>query len=47
MKVILTQDVDKLGHIGDIVQVKNGYGRNYLIPTGKALLASRSSQSSA
>ena len=32
MKVILKQDVDKLGKIGDIVKVAPGYGRNYLIP---------------
>ncbi len=36
MDVILRQSVDKLGHAGDIVTVKNGYGRNYLIPGGLA-----------
>lgn len=36
MKVILTQDVKKLGQEGDIVEVANGYGRNYLIPRGMA-----------
>ncbi len=36
MDVILRQSVDKLGHAGDIVTVKNGYGRNYLIPRGLA-----------
>lgn len=41
MKVILTSNMDNLGTIGDIVQVKNGYARNYLIPKGKALMASQ------
>ena len=36
MKLILTQEVDGLGGAGDIVEVKNGYGRNYLIPRGIA-----------
>jgi len=39
MKLILKQDVEKLGDAGDIVTVKDGYGRNFLIPTGKAILA--------
>ncbi|MBL7811672.1 MAG: 50S ribosomal protein L9 [Bacteroidetes bacterium] len=39
MKVILTQDVKNLGHKDDVVAVKDGYGRNYLIPKGKAKLA--------
>jgi large subunit ribosomal protein L9 len=39
MKVILTQDVPRLGHQGDVVNVKPGFGRNFLIPTGRALLA--------
>lgn len=42
MKVILTENVYKLGEVGDIVQVKGGYGRNYLIPQGKAILALKS-----
>jgi len=36
MEVILLQRVDNLGNLGDKVSVKPGYGRNYLIPTGKA-----------
>ena len=39
MKIILTQDVENLGFLGDTVEVKPGYGRNYLIPQGFALLA--------
>ena len=39
MKIILTQDVDNLGSLGDTIEVKPGYGRNYLIPQGFALLA--------
>lgn len=39
MRVILTEDVPKLGHAGEVVKVKPGYGRNYLLPQGKALLA--------
>lgn len=42
MKVILKQDVATLGETGDIVNVKNGFGRNYLIPRGLAILATRS-----
>ena len=34
MKIILTHDVDRLGVAGDVVTVKDGYGRNYLIPRG-------------
>ena len=39
MKVLLKEDVPKLGSVGDEVEVKDGYGRNFLIPKGKALLA--------
>lgn len=39
MNVILLDNVEKLGNIGDLVKVKPGYGRNYLIPQGKAALA--------
>ena len=39
MKVLLKEDVDNLGSVGDEVQVRDGYGRNFLIPRGKAMLA--------
>jgi len=39
MKVLLLQDVESLGEAGQIVQVKNGFGRNYLIPNGLVRLA--------
>jgi len=39
MKVLLKEDVDGLGSCGDEVTVKDGYGRNYLVPQGKAILA--------
>jgi len=39
MKLILKDDVEKLGSAGDLVDVKPGHGRNYLIPQGKAVLA--------
>jgi large subunit ribosomal protein L9 len=39
MKVILVQDVDKLGEIGEVVEVADGYGRNYLLPRGYAVAA--------
>jgi large subunit ribosomal protein L9 len=42
MKIILKQDVKSLGHKDDIVTVKDGYGRNYLIPQGMASLATPS-----
>ena len=40
MEIILKEDVVNLGYKNDIVTVKSGYGRNYLIPTGKAVIAS-------
>lgn len=39
MKLILTQDVDKLGRAGDVVNVKEGYARNFLLPNNKAKAA--------
>ena len=44
MQVILKEDVANLGYKDDIVTVKDGYGRNYLIPTGKAVIASESAR---
>lgn len=41
MNVILLDNVENLGSIGDLVTVKPGYGRNYLLPTGKAALATK------
>lgn len=41
LQVILTQDVDSLGRAGELVRVKPGYGRNYLLPRGFALLATK------
>ena len=45
MNIILTQDVHKLGHLGDEVSVKNGYARNFLIPQGFALPITKANQS--
>jgi large subunit ribosomal protein L9 len=44
MEIILIQDVNKLGQKDDIVNVKDGYGRNYLIPRGFAVAASSSAK---
>ncbi|MEN8765894.1 MAG: 50S ribosomal protein L9 [Wenyingzhuangia sp.] len=44
MQVILKQDVENLGFVDDIVEVKNGYGRNFLIPSRKAVLATESAK---
>lgn len=44
MEVILKEDIINLGYKNDIVTVKAGYGRNYLIPTGKAVIASPSAK---
>lgn len=44
MKIILKEDVQGLGYKDDVLTVKNGYGRNFLIPVGKAVLATESAQ---
>jgi len=44
MELILKENVTGLGYKDDIVKVKDGYGRNYLIPTGKAVIASASAR---
>lgn len=44
MKLILTQEVTGLGGPGDLVEVRDGYGRNYLVPQGKAILATRGAE---
>jgi len=44
MEIILKEDVINLGYKGDIVKVKDGYGRNYLIPQKKAVLATESAK---
>lgn len=41
MKVILREDIDTLGKCGDVVEVKDGYGRNYLLPRNLAIAANR------
>jgi large subunit ribosomal protein L9 len=41
LEVILTKDVENLGRAGEVVRVKPGYGRNYLMPRGLALVATR------
>ncbi len=44
MKLILTQEVTGLGSSGDTVEVKGGYGRNYLLPRGLAIQATRGAE---
>ena len=44
MEIILKKDVENLGFADDVVNVKNGYGRNFLIPQGKAILATISAK---
>lgn len=44
MEVILKEDVAGLGYKDDVVTVKNGYGRNFLIPQGKAIMATESAK---
>ncbi|MFL0181606.1 MULTISPECIES: 50S ribosomal protein L9 [unclassified Mycobacterium] len=47
MKLILTAEVDHLGAAGDTVEVKDGYGRNFLLPRGLAIVATRGAQKQA
>jgi len=44
MEIILLQDLTNLGHKDDVIKVRNGYGRNYLIPQGFATLATESAK---
>jgi large subunit ribosomal protein L9 len=44
MKLILTAEVDHLGSAGETVEVKDGYGRNFLLPRGLAIVASRGAE---
>lgn len=44
MEIILLQDLTNLGHKDDVIKVRNGYGRNYLIPQGFAILATDSAK---
>ncbi len=44
MEVILTQDIKSLGEFGKVVNVKNGYARNYLVPQGLAVYANKSNK---
>ena len=43
MKVLLCEDIDRLGWLGDVVEVNNGYARNYLLPQGLAKVANEAS----
>lgn len=47
MKLILTAEVDHLGSAGDTVEVRDGYGRNFLLPRGLAIVATRGAQKQA
>jgi large subunit ribosomal protein L9 len=47
MRVILRSDVDGLGHKGDVVDVTNGYGRNFLLPRGLAFLSTQGAEAQA
>lgn len=47
MKLILKADIDGVGHRGDIVEVADGYGRNYLVPKGMAMMATRGAEAQA
>ena len=41
MEVILKEDINNLGNLGEVVSVKPGYARNYLVPKGKAAFATK------
>src|ERR1041385_8181159 len=41
MRIVLRSDVDNLGHKGDLVEVADGYARNYLVPRGLAIVATK------
>lgn len=41
MEVVLKEDIENLGHMGDVVKVKDGYARNYLLPRGLVVLANK------
>jgi ribosomal protein L9 len=45
MQIILLERIEKLGQMGDLVNVKTGYARNFLIPQGKALRATKATLS--
>lgn len=47
MRVILRSDVDGVGHKGDVIDVSNGYGRNYLLPRGLAFIATPGAEAQA
>lgn len=42
MEIILLKEMEKLGNIGDVVKVKDGYARNFLLPKGYAIVANES-----
>jgi len=44
MRLILTAEVPNLGEPGEIVEVRDGYGRNYLVPQGKAIVATKGAE---
>ena len=44
MLVILQKNVPNLGNVGDVVKVKDGYGRNFLVPRGMAVIADQSNR---
>jgi large subunit ribosomal protein L9 len=44
MQIILLERIEKLGHIGDVVTVKDGYARNFLLPNKKALRANEANR---